>query len=210
MPIYVDHDEKRSHVADVAARLIARTGVEAVTVREIAEAAGCSTAIVSHYFRSKREMLLFTYNATIERATRRCEAKLGVRDNHPKAYLEEIMPLDEERLIEWRIWIGFWAKAMNDPEIADIQRECVRRTRGAILDLLVQEDAKARLRKGVDCAQQARKLLTIIIGMAVQVVYDPDQWPSDRQHALIDGELRPLYKNAGWAALPSASRIAAE
>ena len=30
----------------------------------------------------------------------------------------EGLPLDETRLREWRIWLAFWAEAMNDPDLA--------------------------------------------------------------------------------------------
>ena len=43
MPRQVDHDARRLEVAEVAARLIAQVGVERVTVRELAKAAGYST-----------------------------------------------------------------------------------------------------------------------------------------------------------------------
>ena len=205
MPISVDHHEKRAEVIAVASRLIARSGLEGVSVRDIAEAAGCSTAIVSHYFHSKRELLLLTYNGTIDHATARAMAALAAQGNHPKAYLAEIMPLDEERLMEWRIWIAFWAKAAADEKFADIQRACVQHSRAVICGILEDEKRNGALPADVDCALQARRLLTSVMGMAVQVVYDAQDWPIERQHALIDGELNAIYRNAG-----PALRIAAE
>lgn len=193
MPIAVDHEERRAQVVAVASQLIAKSGLEAVSVRDIAEAAGCSTAIVSHYFHNKRELLLLTYNATIEHATERALAALAAQDGDPKAYLAEIMALDEVRWTEWRIWMQFWAKAASDPEIAEIQRDCVRRTRGVIADVLKEEQRKGRIRADVDCDAAARRLLTSIIGMAVQVMYDPKDWTNRRQNAFIDEELEALY-----------------
>jgi AcrR family transcriptional regulator len=209
MPIAVDHEERRAEVVAVAARLIAQSGMEAVSVRDIAEAAGCSTAIVSHYFHNKRELLLLTYNATIEHATLRAQTALAAADGHPKAYLAEIMPLDEERWTEWRIWLQFWAKAAADPEIAEIQKNCVTRTRGNIQDILEDEQRKGRIARDVDCALQARRLLTSIIGMAVQVMYDPKDWTVKRQNAFIDAELDAFYRREP-ARRRSAHRIAAE
>ena len=46
----------------------------------------------------------------------------------------------------------------------------------------------------VDLEHEARRLLTLLIGMAVQVMFDPADWPAARQHALIDDELRALYR----------------
>ena len=194
MPVFVDHDERRRQVVEVASRLIAEVGLEGVGVRDIASAAGCSTAIVSHYFHNKKELLFLTYEASIDRATERSVVALGPGGRNVRAYLAEIMPLDEERLIEWKIWVAFWAKAISDPEIAAKQRDCVRRTRGNILKVLQKLRAGGVLVDGLDLPQTARRLLVLIMGMAVQVLFDPEDWPTSRQRAFVDAELRALYR----------------
>jgi AcrR family transcriptional regulator len=107
-----------------------------VTVRDVANAADCSTAIVSHYFHNKKELLVLTYRGSIDRATVRADEAMGPDGADLRGFLAQIMPLDEERLIEWKIWVAFWARAVSDPEIAAMQRDCVRRTRGNILRVL--------------------------------------------------------------------------
>src|SRR5688572_25690282 len=136
MPVFVDREERRRQVVAVASRLIAEAGLDAVTVRDVAEAAECSTAIVSHYFHNKRELLFLTYNSSIDRATERCEAALAAAGGDLKVYLAELMPLREEQLIEWKIWLAFWARAVADAEIAEVQRSCILRTRGNILRIM--------------------------------------------------------------------------
>ena len=207
MPVFVDHDERRRLVIAVASKLIAEAGLEAVTIRDVAEAARCSTAIVSHYFHNKRELLFLTYNASIDRATVRCDAALVAAGGDLKAYIAELMPIDEERVIEWKIWLAFWARAVADPEIAEVQRNCILRTRENILQIMRELDAKGALVADIDLADEARRILTLMIGMAVQVLFDPCDWPAARQHALIDGELSLLYRNgrapASMAAAPA-------
>jgi AcrR family transcriptional regulator len=50
--------EARQHISDVATRLFAQRGFEAVTVVEIAEAAGLAKATVTNYFPRKEDLLL--------------------------------------------------------------------------------------------------------------------------------------------------------
>ena len=38
--------------------------------------------------------------------------------------------------------------------------------------------------------------LEIITGMTVQVMFDPTDWPNERQHEVVDAELRPLFRPA--------------
>jgi AcrR family transcriptional regulator len=50
--------EARQHISDVATRLFARRGFDAVTVVEIAEAAGVAKATVTNYFPRKEDLVL--------------------------------------------------------------------------------------------------------------------------------------------------------
>jgi AcrR family transcriptional regulator len=193
MPVSVDHEARRTQVVAVASRLIAEAGLEAVTFRDVAEAADCSTAIVSHYFHNKRELLVLTYHSSIERGTQRCEAALASAEGDLKAYLAELMPLDDERVIEWKIWLAFWAKAVADPEIAQLQRNCILRTRSNLVRVMTNLTRRGAFQGGLDLPREARRLLTLLIGIAVQVLFDPEDWPASRQHALIDAELKKLY-----------------
>ncbi|HYE45264.1 MAG TPA: TetR/AcrR family transcriptional regulator [Caulobacter sp.] len=178
----------------MALKLIAKAGLEAVTVRDVAAAAGFSTAIVSHYFRNKMELLHLCYQATIDHSTARWEAALADNDGDLRAYLAEIMPLDEQRFMEWRIWMAFWAKAATDEAFAVIQRDCVTLARSRITDAIDALFERGLIRPEIDRAQAARHLLALITGMAVQVMFDADDWPAQRQHDLIDSALRPLYR----------------
>ena len=50
--------EARQHISDVATRLFAQRGFEAVTIAEIAETAGVAKATVTNYFPRKEDLLL--------------------------------------------------------------------------------------------------------------------------------------------------------
>ena len=58
MPAKVDADDRRHGLVLAAAALIAEEGIGALTNQRIAERLGASTTVVTHYFRSKRELVL--------------------------------------------------------------------------------------------------------------------------------------------------------
>ena len=166
-------------------------------MRDVAQAAGCSTAIVSHYFHNKRELLLFTYRHVIEAASALGAEALGPGGGDLKAYIAALLPFDDERRMNWKIWFAFWAKAIADEEFAEIQRNCVRRTRAEIQHILDELYLDGRLIAGLDRALEARRLLVLIMGLAVQVVFDTDDWAVGRQVAFVEAELRSVLRPLG-------------
>ncbi|MFD2137524.1 TetR family transcriptional regulator [Novosphingobium resinovorum] len=95
-------------------QLVYEQGVQAVTIREVASRVGYSTTVVSHYFSSKLEMLVFTHQV----ARRMAEGLIdeAVRTNRPLIEtLEELLPITEERWRNWHTWFAFWGMALPNP-----------------------------------------------------------------------------------------------
>ncbi len=170
MPRVVDHDARRAEVAAVAADLIAERGLDGVSVRDVAAAGGYSTTVVTHYFASKRELLLHAYRSAGLATEHRLRLVTG--DDRLLAICEAILPLDEPRRRSWQTWFAFWGAAVADSELAGLQR---RR-------LLWFRELLARELGGDE--EAARELLVLVRGIAAEAVFDPDDWPPARQTEL--------------------------
>ena len=81
MPKVVDVEQRRAELAAAVARVIARSGIEGATMRQVAAEAGWTTGTLVHYFTNKRELLQFTLCESLEqrRAQRFDRAGLGPR-----------------------------------------------------------------------------------------------------------------------------------
>ena len=188
MPIQVDREGQREHVTSLAARLVAQEGVAALTFRRVAEAAGSSTAIVSTYFTDKRDLLLSTFRAAASRTTVRFEAAINAGGNLQDC-LEAWLPLDEDRLTDWRVILGFWGVAVTDPELAAVQDGHVSRARARVEKLL-------RAERGHDLTPEperlAQQILALTLGIALQAVFEPAASASLPQRALLTDGLARL------------------
>lgn len=173
-------------MAAVAAKLVAEGGVDAVTVRDVAAKVGMSTAIVSHYFRDKRELLLFTFGEAARTARVRLDAVLTNNPADLVGVIESLLPLDEERRQEWQVWFAFWGRAVTDPELGAEQRRRVERTRETLFNTL--RAARPDM-KPAAAEFEARRLLTLINGIAAQAVFEPDNWPAATQRRLVKATL---------------------
>lgn len=187
------HDIRRREIADIVCNLVAEMGIEAVTIRDVAREAGYSTTIVSHYFRNKKDLLVFTVKESRLRSQRRVEEAAGA-DADLQTCLEEFLPLDRTRLSEWRTWFGFWGTAKSDPDIAAERLTAQHESHDLIVGLLETERSKGKLPKALDCGYHATRLQAVINGFAGLVTMDPDAWPPRRQRAMLAWELRMMQK----------------
>jgi AcrR family transcriptional regulator len=188
MPKIVDADQRRAELADAAARVIARAGVDAASMREIAAEAGWTTGTLVHYFANKHELLDFTLRASIERrSARRSErADLSPADAL-QATLASALPTDDDTRVHWIVTVALAGAAASDEMLATTQRDAYRDFRGYLVDLLTAIDPTV---DADDARTEAERLIGLVDGIAVQALFDPASWPADRQLRALDASLR--------------------
>jgi AcrR family transcriptional regulator len=192
MPKIVDHEQRRREVTAVAADLIATNGRSALTVRSVAERAGCSTKVVSHYFADIADLLHETFHVAAQRARHRIDTVLESDPTDITGLIEAVLPLDDERLDDWRIWFAFWSEALASPALAAAQRDRARTTSRRIRGCLKLLVADGTLPTDTDVKRSADRLATLIPGLAAEAVFDPTGWTPRRQRGVLLDELLSL------------------
>ena len=179
MPKVVDHAARRAELVDAAWRVIAEEGLEAATMRRIAEAAGCTTGRVTHYFDSKDDVLVAALREVHRRAAERMIRHIG-RADAATVMLEvilEALPVDEDRQLEWKVWLAFWGRAAADEQLRYEQEQRYVGWRG-LLDKLVR-----RARPGATAADRCAAVDLIagaIDGLGIQAVLEPASFTDAR------------------------------
>jgi AcrR family transcriptional regulator len=183
MPKVVDHAARRAELVDAAWHVIAEEGLEAATMRRIAEAAGCTTGRVTHYFDSKDDMLVAALREVHRRAGARMLRHLGGPDvaGVLLAVLLEALPIDQDRQLEWKVWLAFWGRAAADDRLRHEQQHRYAEWRG-LLGKLVRRArphaTPADRRAAVDLIAGA------IDGLGIQAVLEPASFtPARLRHA---------------------------
>jgi TetR/AcrR family transcriptional regulator, transcriptional repressor of bet genes len=195
MPKVVDHEQRREELAAAVWRVAAHEGLEAVTVRRVAEEAGWSTGALVHYFPDKEELLLFAFRTVADRVGRRV-AETEAMTSDPlelaRAMLAEGLPLDRERQEEVRVWFAFLGLALTRPALARAQRVTYRAWRDRVADHLGAAQRDRAIRPDADPAAEAAALVALVDGIAVQASFEPRGFPAARQCELVDARLDEL------------------
>lgn len=123
MPKVVDHDARRRELADALLRVVARQGIDAVSVRSVAAEAGCSIRPVQYYFADKAELLAAAHARVSERmGTLVTDAVRALgHEPSPRAVVRTIvhsfLPTTDEARDAVIAYHCFFAAEMTDPAL---------------------------------------------------------------------------------------------
>lgn len=176
MPRVADHDQRRTQIARAFQRLLAAEGFAAVSFARVATEAGISVGLIQHYFAGKDVLLHFAYEDAARRLTER--VRVRVRDGEaarlPLAEvlldsLVELLPLDPERNVEYRVRQGLQAQAAHHSGLADVARQAGRDLLGHVSAVIGNGIGRGEVEPGVDAVLAARTILATVQGLADQV-----------------------------------------
>lgn len=166
MPKIVNHEIRRKKVAEAAWRVIQKEGLEKASVRNISQEANMSLGAMRHYFKSQSELWIFCMQMVIDRVSERIE-KLDIPSNTEQAilsFIDQVLPIDEDRRAESEVWLAFISKSLVDPELHRLRQE--------------SHDALHQLFRSLIEALIEQKLASPDLDLDIETM---------RLHALIDG-----------------------
>ncbi|OUZ12184.1 hypothetical protein BHE97_03065 [Aeromicrobium sp. PE09-221] len=123
MPARLDAARRRADVVTAALRLVARDGAAALSLRRVADEAGLNVGSVRHYFEGSEDLL----SATAEEIGRRMGERLerhrldDIGADWPERlalFVEEVLPVDEERAAEAVVLVEFIVASRTRPILA--------------------------------------------------------------------------------------------
>lgn len=186
-PRAVDVGARRREIAAAVRRVLARDGVEAVTMRIVAAELESTTGLLTHWVPTRAALIHLALTETANEQTERAIAVLLHRPTDIAGAAAQFLPLDDERLTDMKVWLGFWALAISNPALAAEQRDRYRDFRAHLGEHLRGLGVSARIAEPA-----AERIMTAIDGICVAAVFDPDHWTPRRQLRHIRDVVAPL------------------
>ncbi|MDX2600352.1 TetR family transcriptional regulator [Streptomyces caniscabiei] len=118
-------DDRRAMVARATWAVIEREGLEQTSLRKIADEAGCSTGVLTHYFRDKRELMRFAFDQAVASVANRLDraADEATSASVLQTALEATLPLDRTRDMETVVYMSFLANSLQHEGTAGYFRD---------------------------------------------------------------------------------------
>ena len=175
MPKVVDRERRRGDLARAAARVVARIGLEGVTIQAVAAEAGCSAGSIAHYFRTKDDLLVHALGAVTEplmQVLREAPGSLHSLEGL-RGLARRSLPLDAASERDWRVRLAFWTRASGPPEEVQLARQHLTEWKALWEAAIRSAQANGAARGDVDAREASTGIVSMIIGSAVHLLVRP-------------------------------------
>jgi AcrR family transcriptional regulator len=156
--------------------------------------ATATTGLVLHTFPDKRALLTHARMLLHERTAARADAAEAAGADPARALravLLQAASLDDDKREEARVWVGFLAAALADPDLAAVHRAHNR----SFLHRIGRLVAACRPDLGRAArARRAKALIALVEGLNALAAVDPRAYPAAAQRAAIDAAVAALTR----------------
>jgi TetR/AcrR family transcriptional repressor of bet genes len=194
MPKLVDHVLQRRSIAEAAIRVIDRVGLDAARLRDVALEGQVTTGAVTHYFGSK-DVVLEAAMAEVVRRILDSQSDQALAQPPVAGLIEAVaafLPLDEDRLRDWRVWFAFWGRAAVDARFRALRRSYYADITASLTRSLTRLRDAGQLGSRTPPAVLADAVIAAVDGIGVRATHEPGHWPADRQVATLRLLLEPI------------------
>ncbi|MGV9633092.1 TetR/AcrR family transcriptional regulator [Nocardia rhamnosiphila] len=181
-------EERRRQLLRAAVQLIAERGHHNVRIVDIARAVGSSTGTVHYHFPGKADVLRAAREYALVRSLERQEACLkkvkGARDRLDRL-VELQLPVGEERIAEWSIWLQFWTECAIDPAAREMRDHYLTRWHDSVVKIVDEGISSGEFPESLDAEDFATQLTAQIDGLAIRVLTGATDMSADRMNKLM-------------------------
>jgi AcrR family transcriptional regulator len=178
--------ERRVQLTSAAARVIARKGYEAATLRDVADEAGTSTGTLAYYYEGKDDL----FAATLRAASERFQAELAAAVAAAPSARRKLLAMAQAATPEssagregHAVWIDFWAQAARDESLRELNQRIYDRWRAEIVEIVREGQDAGAFAAGADPDAFARGYAAVIDGLATHVVLHDGFGPAEMEAA---------------------------
>ncbi|MFC7328602.1 TetR/AcrR family transcriptional regulator [Marinactinospora rubrisoli] len=186
MPLNIGPDAHRSAVAEAVFRIIDGDGVSAATVTRVAHETGLPPATVAAYFTNSAELLTFVREVIYSRQTQRLDRPAArIRDTGPSVTaaerlaaiedaLTQLLPMDEERRKETRVWLALSVHAADHPDLEPLSHVFSRSIREGLRNLFTSGKSTGVFAPDLDIPVEGERLAALLSGLRIDALLHPE------------------------------------
>ncbi|MGL5857475.1 MAG: TetR/AcrR family transcriptional regulator [Angustibacter sp.] len=169
MPKTIDRDARKAQLAEAVWQVILDRGIGAVSVRTVAEQAGVVVGSLRHVFATRAELVRFSAELMVQRATERIDGVPRGDDDQQYALdvLKQLLPLEPDSRAELEINLALFAESPALPELEAIRDQAYQALAEGCTRLV---ELLMRRPRDPQVIELARRLHAIVDGLALHLL----------------------------------------
>ena len=185
-------DLRRAQIIAAARALVAKDGLQALTISRLERALTFSRGVISYHFKNKADIV----DAVLSSAVNEIDRASGVSiqgaptlDDKLRAMVSQTVRGFIDHVEAGRILLNFWARIPADAHATRVNATLYARYRAHAHALIQAAAAQGAARPGIDSAGLAAVMVAVVIGIVTQWHFQPGAIDVD---AAIDEAVRAL------------------
>ncbi|MER9677006.1 TetR/AcrR family transcriptional regulator [Mesorhizobium sp. M0208] len=196
MPKKIDIEETRLRIAKAAGKAIAAKGISAVTMIDIANAAGVTTGMITHYFEGKADIIAAALRIPFLNIESKIARLLKKGERDLATLLDVSIPASKLHADDSAIWVNFWGVIAADAEYRKLNRTLHLEGR-KIYDHVIRAAWPESEQWPPEIFETVlRSIITFIFGLGAGGVTNRAVWTSSVQRSQLHLHLSLIR---GWA-----------
>jgi AcrR family transcriptional regulator len=185
--------KRRKELLGVVYEAISESGVDGVTMRQIAEAAGISTGTINYHFKNKHTLLIAALEAAYELPEDWQSYKGSPFNQLHRLAMGYVFRSSRDRF--WRFWINYTAHSSRDEEMRQHQNDRYERQLSFWTKLLHDGIDAGEVDPKVNAKAAAGELLLIAHGLIVRQIQSPSPDTRAEAKAILEARFVALAAN---------------
>lgn len=198
MPLQRDAAQQRRRIVRSALSLLARKGIDSLSMRAVARHAGCTIGLINHWFASKEDLITAAWEeskAQTDRSTRRAYKESISLDR----LLQDTLSTTPAKRRDQQIWLAFSAMAIGNAKLTAANARTYAVGREQLGEMLVQLGYSRR-----EALDTAGIIIAAIDGVTYDAGIDPQYWTAARQRRALSALVGQFFsRNTATSSKPS-------
>ena len=205
-------DDAKVSIARAVHRAILKHGFQGVNLRDIARDLGVTTGYLSHHFRNKAELLLFSKDLLMQELMAEAQAASATETGWERlrTICEHLLPITAERADAWLIFFAYLGWAVGDKKLMEVQVARYRRVSHKFFEAEIRQLlASGHMRNSVDPKKEALAIASFVDGLVINAIFSSVRQDCDLQKELLRSYIDQLrfYCSAWQAPQTGKSRL---
>lgn len=180
----------RKQLLGTVYEFISENGIENLSMRRIAEAAGVSTGTINYHFVNKQRLLIAALESAYELPPDWESYKGSPLKQLTRLVTGYVCRAPRDRF--WRFWVNYLATSTRDSELHAHQTDRYRRQLRFWAKLIEDGARCGEVRTDIDPHRRAEELLILAHGLLIRQLAGPEEGSRDLAHELLMQQIEQI------------------